>query len=589
MRMIRHALSIALVAGALALAACGKKDADQPLAFAPADSVFLAGNLEPVPQASIDGWWKGAEQMLPFYERMLDSAVADLQATDPDQLATKVAKALRDELKGKINRAGWESLGLTSQARSAVYAIGLVPVLRLELGDADAFRAFVARVEGKAGAKLPVAEVAGQQYWKVSGETGKAAVVVAIQGSHLVLTLAPATPSEALLKQLLGIDRPAQNALEAGTLEAFNSELKYLPLGSGYLDTVRLAAALTGERSAIEKEFLQALGASPADTAISAECKAEYAGLAAAVPRISFGYTTFDTKHMDMRYVVETAPTHGKALAALAADVPGLDGKGKGAFDFGFGLDLDAFAGFVNVRATALAAAPFKCAELLSLNADIAKANTELANPAVFMAGAALSGMNVSLDKIELPESAMPVVEGKLAIGSDNPQALLSMAGGYAPQVAALKLVPGAAAVPLPDGMLPPGTPAAFVALSDKALAISVGAGQEASLPAFAAAAPGKPAPLLYYGVDSRGLKVFTQAMVKASQARLDEAKAQAAAAAEGGEGEAPDAAKIAELQQAVDVFTAMQGAYLQTLERIDFALYATERGLELTYSIALK
>lgn len=598
MRM-RPLLAVSALAAALALAGCGKKaDTDQPLAYAPADTVFLLANLEPVPDAALDAWWKNSEQMMTMYDRVLDDTLADIETAGGDATVIAVAKALREELRGKFNRAGMESLGLTGAARSAFYGIGLVPVARMELGDADKFRAFLGRVETRAGVKMPEAEVAGQKYWTITGGDAKVGAVMAIQGKHLVLTLAPTAPSEALLKQVLGIERPAQDALAAGTLEAFNKDRGWLPYGSGYIDSVRLAAALTGERGAIEQELLAALGVDPQATTSTPECKAEFGAIAAAVPRLTFGYAKLDPKAMDLRYVVETAPEHGKGLAGLAAEVPGLDGTGEGMLDVGFGLDLDAFAGFVNLRAAKVAESPFRCAALASLNDDIAKMNADLANPAVFMAGAAVSGVNLSLTKLELPEGGRPVLAGKLAVGSDNPASLLSMAGGFLPQLASLNLQPGAAPVAMPAGLLPPDAPPAHVALGDKALAISLGAGEEAGLVAFAAAPSGKPAPLLHYGVDSRGMLAFMDAMAKTSEAQLAAAEARAAIAEPvdaDGDGQ-PDpgseetgAKEIAELRTAVEMFKSMRGAYVDTFERVDVALYATERGVEGHYILKLK
>jgi hypothetical protein len=594
---IRHLLPLTALASALLLAGCGgDQDTGQPLAFAPADTPWLLANAEPMPAAAMDAWWKNAQQMAPFYERALESAVADIERKEPDATATKALRAVRDELRGKYSQEGWKSLGFTNEARSAIYGIGLVPVLRMELGDPAAFRAFVGRVEAKSGASLATGEVAGQAFWKIGGDDGKAMIVAAIQDKHLVLTIAPAQPSEALLRSLLGLDRPASSALDAGVLAKFDEERGYLPYGSGWIDSQRLAALLTGERSPIEKEFLGALGVEPGDTTLSPACKTEFAALAAAMPRLSFGYRAMDAKSMDIHYALEVAPEHGKALAALAADVPGLDGRGEGMLDVGFGLDLDAFAGFVNARAAKVAEKPFACEALVPLNEDIAKANSELANPAVFMAGAALSGIYASLSQFELGEG-VPVFKGKVALGSDNPLSLLQMAGGFMPQLATLDLKPGASPVSLPAGMLPPTLPPAHVAVSDKALALSIGEGEETTLAAFAAAAPGKPAPLLHYGFDSRGMTVFIDSMRKGAQTALAEAEAQAAMEA-GSTSDDPTQddgasaereAGLTQLREAVATFDSMQTGYANVLERLDFAVYATERGIEANYVLELK
>lgn len=590
---IRRLLPLTALASALLIAGCGgDKDTSQPLAFAPADSPWLFANTEPLPAAAVDGWWKNAQQMAPFYERALDSAVADIERKEPDAVSTKALRAIRDELRGKYSPEGWKSLGFTNTARSAVYGIGLVPVLRMELGDPAAFRAFVGRVEAKSGATLGTGEVAGLSYWKVGGDDGKAMIVAAIQDQQLVLTIAPAQPSEALLRSLLGIDRPASSALDAGTLARFDEERRYLPYGSGFVDMQRLSTLMTGERSAVEKEFLDALGVEPGEAAVSPACKTEFAALAAAMPRLSFGYRALDAKSMDIHYALEVAPEYGKSLAALSADVPGLDGRGEGMLDIGFGIDLDAFAGFVNARASKVAEAPFQCEALVSLNDDVAKANTELANPAVFMAGAALSGLYASLTQFEMGEGA-PMVKGKVALGSDNPLSLLQMAGGFVPQLASLDLKPGATPVALPAGTLPPTVPPAFVAVSDKALALSIGEGEEAGLAAFASAAPGKPSPLLHYGFDARGMAVFIDAMGKSAKAALAEAEAQAAMQADQDAQAADDAAdgndQLDELREAVATFDSMKGGYAEVIERVDVAIYATERGVEANYVLKLK
>ena len=598
MRM-RPLLAISTLSVAIAIAGCGSKaDADHPLAFAPADSVFVLGNLEPVPDAALDAWWKNAEQMMSLYDRLFDDALSDIESAGADAATIAVAKAVREELRGKFTRAGWESLGFTGAARSAFYGIGLVPVARMELGDPDAFRAFIGRIESRAGTRMPEAEAGGQKYWTLTVGEAKAGVLMAIQGKHLVITVAPTAPSEGLLKQLLGIERPANDALSAGTLQAFNKERGWLPYGSGYVDSVRLAKALTGDFGPAELEFLRAVGSEPTTPISTPECKAEFGALAAAVPRISFGYATLEPKEMDLRYVMETSAEHGKGLAGLAASVPGLDGRGEGMLDVGFGLDLDAFAGFVNLRAGKVAESPFRCAALADLNEGIAKINADLANPAVFMAGAAVSGINMTLSKLEMPDAGTPVVAGKVAIGSDNPASLLSMAGGFVPQLASLNLQPGAAPVAMPAGLLPPDAPPAHVALGDKALAISVGAGEEAGLAAFAGASGGSPAPLLHYGVDSRGMQVFMDLMAKATDTQLAAAEAQAAIAAQedaDGDGQpdgdvaASGADELADLREAAEMFKTMRGAYADAFDRVDFALYATERGLEAHYAIRLK
>jgi hypothetical protein len=244
-----------------------------------------------------------------------------------------------------------------------------------------------------------------------------------------------------------------------------------------------------------------------------------------------------------------------------------------------------------------VASAPYQCESLAPLNEKVAKLNTDLSNPSVFMIGAALKGINASLSRLDMPEGGMPVLEGKLAIASDNPQSLLSMAGGFAPQLATLNLSAGAAPVALPDGLLPPGAPPAYLALGPQALAISIGEGQQGSLSAFAAAAPGSPAPLLYYGVDGNGMSAFLKSMTRTLETQIEMAEQMAAfesAPGDDGEGEEGDSVdtgseKVADMRETLAAMKTMETIYAQSMQRVDFSLFATERGLEVQYAIELK
>ncbi len=607
--LFKRLLVVTAVAAVLSTTACSKDSATDPLAYAPENTPYLIANVEPVPTAATDVWLKSAEQMMPMYETMLDRMVADVPADKADELGVRIIKAARDELKGKFNRAGLESIGLTMSSRSAIYGIGMIPVMRLELGDPDAFKAFVARMETKVGEKLTTAKVGDQDYWSAAPADDKLQLIMAVQAKHLVLTIAPKVVDAGVLESLLGLTLPKSSVLDAKSLPAFNKQRGYLPYGSGYIDTTKLFNVVFGERSPAEKAFLDALGEKNPLDGVSAVCKAEHLAIAAQVPRLSFGYTELDAKSMSLRYVVETAPAIGAELSKLPVKVPSLDGHGEGLFDVGFGINLNAFVSFVNAKSAAVAAAPYQCESLASLNEAFEQARTSVSNPGVFMAAAAFNGMYASLSKLETPEGAAPVLEGKLALSSDNPASLLSMIASFAPPVASLSLKPNEAPVALPADALPPGTPASFVALSDKALGLSIGAGQEASLQAFLSAIPSEPSPLLYYGVDGAGMATFFDLMLKQSEDALAAAEAEAAdpsvAAIEDAiddemasddtdsEESADDsvaaASNIAELRTAVDSMKTMRDIYTKTIKRADVSFNATERGLEVEYAVQMK
>jgi hypothetical protein len=265
---------------------------------------------------------------------------------------------------------------------------------------------------------------------------------------------------------------------------------------------------------------------------------------------------------------------------------------------------------FVNAKAGAVAAAPFQCESLLKLNDTFAKAREGVSNPGIFMAAAAFKGINSSLSKFEMPEGQPPVIEGKIAIASDNPQSLLSMAGSFAPQFASLNLQPNQAPVALPVDALPPGTPPAYVAMSDKALGLAIGESEQGSLQAFLTAENKGPSPLLHYGLNGAGMATFFDMIVKQSEAQLataeamqdiagdvatiDESATDETADEDSGEiaaeeGSEDSARNLAELRASLESMKAMREIYTQFIARADFTVYATDRGIEMGYAIEMK
>jgi hypothetical protein len=96
--------------------------------------------------------------------------------------------------------------------------------------------------------------------------------------------------------------------------------------------------------------------------------------------------------------------------------------------------------------------------------------------------------MRFTLDQFELKAGAsVPDVFGKMMLRTNNPVAVLAMAQLAVPQLATLKVQPDGKAVALPLGVLPVATPPLSVAMSNDALAMSSGAGEDATLGAYLA------------------------------------------------------------------------------------------------------
>src|SRR5690606_3365145 len=133
-----------------------------------------------------------------------------------------------------------------------------------------------------------------------------ARAVIAIQGQHLVAAITPGDADVAMQRRVLGIDRPAR-AFDVATLRQFTEANGYLPIGSGWLDTRRLAS----------------IALRHAEDYADPACKAEVESIAAKVPRFGFGYRTFEARRMALHARIELEPALAKSLSALPMPLPG--------------------------------------------------------------------------------------------------------------------------------------------------------------------------------------------------------------------------------------------------------------------------
>ena len=519
----------ALAAAAGLLAACNKPPAtnDAPLAFAPADTPYAYANLEPVPAAVTEQWSKPMQDywpiLLPMYETLLNDAKAGL-----DERTRKIVGALLEELRTHGDWDKLRAIGLKPDGRVAVYGVGIVPVLRLELGDPGAFRAEVARVEQAAGAKLAVAHTGDQEYWQVG--TDALAAAIAIEGTHLVVTVLPPKAPDSLKQTLLGVVRPAQNLAAAGALEALAKQRGFSPYGEGFVDFVRLTERLSKPLAGSDAEFARALGLP--ETAADATCRSEYAAIAQRFPRLTIGAVELTAQRMSIRTQFEIEPGLAGRIAAAIGAAPGSGDANVGVFDLGVAMPVLKLKDVWLAEAAAVKAKPYQCAMLAPLNHSFSEsaAKVDVTVPPPF---SDLRGVRLTVDKLEFGGAgAMPNVASKLLIGSSNPMAALAMAQLTLPALQKLKLAADSKPVALPAEALPPNMPPVSVAMSANAIALATGAGEADALPAYLAAPAAPTATFLrmhfggaIYGWMAHSFDTLQAAMPADGHAHLDDQK----------------------------------------------------------------
>jgi hypothetical protein len=480
---------LALGLAGVMLAACGHKDRNAPLAFVPADTPYVVANLEILDEDTRKALLAQADAQLPSQLIQLDAVADRLAARDPD--GAHLLRALRAEFNGKTVESFAQAAGLDLKGYSAFYGLGMSPVMRFQLTDPAAFEGFVGRLESAYGKKLDVASVDKQSYRRYAFAASGTQLILALVDKQAVAALLPADASPALLRQALGLDRPKDNLQDDGRLTALAKSKGYRKWLVGELDLTRaLPLAVSGKDpliASILKAHAQAESAKTGEPVAnqlqtSPSCATDAARIAARVPAISFGYTRLDARHQDVRVDVSLANDISQAFAGLQVALPGLGATGAAPFDLSLALPVAPLRTFWLAQAEDVTAKPFTCPSLTDLNDSFAKLGPAMQKAAIPPFGDML-GLRIALDSlVPSQSSSLPKFSGRLVLATNNPAGLLAMGQMMVPALAQLKLGNDGKPQPLPQDMVNMLGQPAWVAMNDKALALGVGAGEDARL-----------------------------------------------------------------------------------------------------------
>ena len=380
---------------------------------------------------------------------------------------------LTAEFKGKTIETFAHDAGIELGGHYALYGIGLAPVVRVELSDSKAFDRFVGRLEAAYGTQLDVLHEDKQSYRRHIFTASGTEIVLATQGKQVVLTLLPADATKPLLRQALGIDRPQKSLQDDGRLAKLAKTNGYTKYVVGEVDMARQLPLLLGDndplfgalRNARAKAVSAKTGEPVANQLVTApSCVAEAGRIAARVPALSFGYTKLNAKHQDARMDITLAPDISKAFSGLKVALPGLGSTGTAPLDV-------------------VAAKPFTCPALTDLNDSFAKLGPALQKAAIPPFGD-LQGVRIALDSLVPAKNGMgiPKFSGRLTVATTNAAGLFAMAQMGVPSLNQLKpAVDGTPLALTKDLATMLGQPA-WIAMTDKVLALGIGAGEDAKL-----------------------------------------------------------------------------------------------------------
>ena len=481
---------------------------DSILRFVPADSPYVMAAAEPLPDDVRDELEEKAAPVIEAYRKLLKVTMqqeADANAPiDLGDQQNRDLNALLSEMSELMTPEGLESAGIDRNTTAAIYGNGLLPVFRASLSDEGLMESTLTRLEEQAGNKMPVASIDGHSYRIAEGDDGTALIIAVLDG-YLVVTLVPGSPSEAVLKSALGLDLPAISIAESGELTRLAEKYGFQAHALGFLDVGRVASVFLDDPTGTNKEVLAMLGYD--GSAISDVCRQEVRAMAGVAPRIVAGYSKITADELVSNSVIELRSDIANGLAALTAPVPGLGEKShRGLMSFGMSLNPLAAREFYEARLDALEDQPYQCEFFAGVNEAVA-GGRDILNQPMFPLVYSFRGFVATIDSLkgmDIHAGQPPTdVDMQLLIASDNAEGLVAMAAMFSPEVAALDLQPDGKPVRLPVPPVASQVRTAWIAMSDAALALSVGEGGEAHLPAMLSAPLVSPPPFMSIDMDA--------------------------------------------------------------------------------------
>jgi hypothetical protein len=340
-----------------------------------------------------------------------------------------------------------------------------------------------------------------------------------------VFALVPSAFDESQTGRALGLTLPDNSIADTSVLQDIMQKYDFTNHVVAYVDLPAIAERFVGQPSGLDADLMALMGDEKPQ--LSDVCKAEIRDMAGIAPRMVAGYTGISATRFDSTIVFELREDLATGMTALATAVPGLGGDRGGLMTFGMSLDIKAAREFMEARLDAMEADPYECEHLADIQASVASGRQSLSQPVPPMVYD-FKGFVAVIDAIEgldiTTQTPPTSVDGGFLLAMDNAQALVAMGAMFSPEVAALNLQADGNPVELNLPQLQSMGVAAFAALTDGALAMSMGEDAESQVQTMLEADASTPPPFVSFSVDAARYYSFMGEAIAAGDAGADDA-----------------------------------------------------------------
>jgi len=545
-------------------------DKEGVLQYVPDETPYIFASGTPLPDELLDKLEPRFDEMLKAYQVFFREIFRSTLAKNSTEMSAEEIQrtlALVDEVMTLFSIEGLRNAGFERDSSLVLFGNGVLPVFRIDLGDADKFAAAIQRMEAAAGEEMQTAELSGVTYRYVGDDEGR--LIIGTFDGDAVFTIAPGAMDDDALKVLVGLTPPKKNIARSGKLLKIVNEYDFSEHYIGYVDTLQIATAFLDEPGGLNAVLMES--AEYDAKTLTAVCRDEILEVAGIAPRMIIGYGEISSNAMTGSMIVELRDDIATGLTGLASLVPGLGIDPGGLLSFGMSFNVPEIIAFVSARLDAMEEDPYECEHFSELQAGVAKGRESLAKPLPpFITG--MRGFNVIVDSLgdyDMSSGQPPQeVDASVLLSMDDAQAMFMMGAMMSPDLAAVDLQPDGRPVPLALPQLQAIAQSAYAAMGETVLAVSMGAAAKTRVTEVLASDFAELPPIISATVDASKYYEF---VAQRSMAEPDE---------EGAESALSEPARIA-LRDAMLTIGEMY-------DRMIVDIHFTERGIEMNSKVTL-
>ncbi|HET6724587.1 MAG TPA: hypothetical protein VFH85_01100 [Gammaproteobacteria bacterium] len=404
-------------------------------AVVPANTLFYMGSSQPN---------EFAQAMSSLREARLESMSSDLEKS---RVASRYGQAglflagLLEAYNARVSQ-GKSVPGIPRVSHSVAYSVGIVPVLRMQVNNAAAFKQFLDDAEQRGGAQSVKASYQGVAYrdypLQLNNKPVPVSLLVAVRPHFLVVTLDVPSLRDESLPLALGLKKPAHSLAQSGLIQRIAEKNGFANNDIGFFNHQAVVAAVIGTPGSLAGEMLTSLDSHHGLAPLRQQgCAAYLQSIAKVWPMTVMGMLPVNGAAPDEVVLRErmvsrlTDPSLTATLGKLRGHVPAalLDGSQKPMLAVALGLDVSSLAAVATDLQQRFLQADYPCDWLIDAQQDVRQKNPAAMTVATVMISG-LRGVSASVFGLFGPPAG-----GKMSLDADalvnisatNPRALVQL------------------------------------------------------------------------------------------------------------------------------------------------------------------